>query len=172
MKLYLNLLFTQKRCPMSKKTHFSSLLELVSEELIWLNLMLGLSQIILWHLPIMHEACNTLVWSVSSFGSYLRPREKMEVDWDFFFLIKEFCVCSCSGYIQDKDETERTLMQQSKCMISVKLAHLPEPWGSHLWVKYILESFWFLLLQCSTVWFWFNRCTTWNTTFCWRLISH
>lgn len=38
-----------------QKTYFSSLelLELVSEELIWLNPILGLSQIILWNLPIL-----------------------------------------------------------------------------------------------------------------------
>lgn len=36
----------------------------------------------------------------------------MEVDWDF-------CICSRSGYIQDEDETERALMQQSKCMIGL-----------------------------------------------------
>lgn len=51
----------------------------------------------------------------------------MEVDWDFFsFFLKKRSFVYVHVVDTFKTETERALMQQSKCMTWVKLAHLPE----------------------------------------------
>lgn len=60
-----------------KKTpHFSSLelLEQVTEELMWLNFIFGLSQIP-WNLPVLHYGLQSPV-------SIQAQREMTEVDWD------------------------------------------------------------------------------------------
>lgn len=62
-KYSLNCYLHNKNNVQHQKTPFSSLelLELVTEELMWLNFVLGLSQIIPWNLPVLHDGLQSPV---------------------------------------------------------------------------------------------------------------